>query len=321
MTTIVGFDVAKDSLIASRINSNGRLRENFEIKNTAEDINVCLDSLRLKYRRLLVASEATGDFHTLLARKCLESGIPFRLINPIVTKQFTRSTVRRKKTDLSDALIIAKLALQGEGSRISLSSFSASKTIHRTATKLVKINQTLKLISNRFGSVLPNEKQLWQRLKDCVKNIENSSIVFRQQAYLQTDPKLIKLLLSIPGIGQRTVVTIINEIDDINRFDSPKALVAYTGLDPRVKQSGTSLKHNTHITKRGSSYLRRDIFLSSLIASRWDSDLKAYYQKKRCEGKRHKEAMVAVSRKLLNRIYAVWKRGTAYQPRPVSSTS
>lgn len=318
--TIVGFDVAKDNLVASRINGNGRLRENFEIKNTVEEISVCLNGLRLKYRRLLVASEATGDCHTLLARKCLESGIPFRLINPIITKQFTRSTVRKKKTDLSDALIIAKLALQGEGSSVSLSSFSAGKTIHRTATKLVKINQTLKLITGRFGNVLPDEKQLWQRLQDCVNNIENSSAVFRQQAYLKTDQKLIKLLLSIPGIGQRTVVTLINEINDINRFDSPKALVAYAGLDPRVKQSGTSLKHNTHITKRGSPYLRRDVFLSSVIASRWDVDLKAYYQKKRSEGKRHKEAIVAVSRKLLNRVYAVWKRGTPYQPCPVPST-
>jgi hypothetical protein len=131
----------------------------------------------------------------------------------------------------------------------------------------------------------------------------------------RTTTKPETLLMSIPGIGERIVVTLINEIDDIHRFPSPKSLVAYAGLDPRVRQSGTALKHNTHITKRGSVYLRRDIFIGAVIASRWDSEMKTYYEKKMSEGKRHREAMVALSRKLLNRVYAVWKRGTPYERR------
>ena len=310
--TVIGIDVAKDSLVAARISSCGRLKENFEIENKNEAIESCLDELILKYSRLLIACEATGDCHTLLVKSCLQRQIPFRLLNPIITKQFTRSTVRKKKTDLSDAHIIAKLALQGEGSKVSLASFSPSKTIHRTASKLVKVNQAVKLMVKRFSTVLPDETALITQLKGCVELLDESAENFRKKAREQTDPRLIKLLTSIPGIGERTVVTLINEIDDINRFSNPKSLVAYAGLDPRVKQSGTSLKRNTHITKRGSPYLRRDVFISSVIACRWELELKEYYLKKRDEGKRHKEAIVAVSRKLLNRIYAVWKRGTPY---------
>lgn len=312
---VIGFDVAKDNMVGARVSGSGRLKESFAIANNEGEITSCLEKLKIKYTSLLLASEATGDYHVALAKVCLAKKIPFRLINPITTKQFIRATVRRKKTDLTDAEIIARLALQGEGTRVSLSSFCRSKTLHRTAIKLVKVNQTLKLLSKRFVFVLPEEKQLSAKLKLCIEILAKSCEDFREEARKDTDSKLTKLLLSIPGIGKRTVVTLINEIDDIKRFNSPKALVAYAGLDPRVKQSGTSLKHNTHITKRGSPYLRRDIFLAATIAVRWDPQLKAYYRKKLSEGKRYTEALIAVSRKLLNRVYAVWKRGTPYERR------
>ena len=312
---VIGFDVAKDNLVAARISGSGRLKESFHIANSKSEISSCLDQLKTKHRNLLVASEATGDYHVSLAKACLEREIPFRLINPIITRQFIRATIRRKKTDLTDAEIIARLAFRGEGTVVSLNSFCRSKTLHRTAIKLVKVNQILKLLSKRFTAVLPEEKQLSAKLKQCVEMLAESGEDFRKEARKNTDIKLTRLLSSIPGIGERTVVTIINEIDDIKRFGSPKALVAYAGLDTRVKQSGISLKHNTHITKRGSPYLRRDIFLAAAVAIRWDTELKIYYRKKLGEGKRYTEALIAVSRKLLNRVYAVWKRGTPYKKR------
>jgi len=317
MTTIIGFDVAKDNLVGARIDHCGRIKDNFEIVNQSQDIDNCLTGLLIKHRRLLIASEATGDYHTLLAKQCLEKGIPFRLINPIITKQFIRSTVRKKKTDLSDALIIAKLTLQGEGEIVSSASFSPAKTIQRTALKLTKLGQILSLVSQRFATVLPEEKELKRKLNLCLRTINSSSDLFRQQASCQIDRRLSRLLRTIPGIGPKIVVTVITEVGDINRFKSAKALVAYSGLDPRVKQSGSSLKHNTHITKRGSPFLRRDIFIAAAIAVKWDHDLGLYYQKKRNEGKGYREAIVAVSRKLINRIYAVWKRKTPYSPHPI----
>jgi transposase len=135
---VIGFDVAKDNLVAARVSGSGRLKESLEIANTESEISSCLDQLKIKYVNLLVASEATGDYHVALAKACLRKKIPFRLINPIVTKQFIRATVRRKKTDLTDAEIIARLALQGEGTKVSSNSFCRSKTLHRTAIKLVK---------------------------------------------------------------------------------------------------------------------------------------------------------------------------------------
>ena len=89
---------------------------------------------------------------------------------------------------------------------------------------------------------------------------------------------------SVVGIGEDLSSIIVSEIGDPMRFKSGKQLVAYAGLDPKVKQSGASLAHNTAITKRGSPYLRRAFFIAASVAQRYDPDLKAYYEKKRAEG-------------------------------------
>ena len=101
----------------------------------------------------------------------------------------------------------------------------------------------------------------------------------------------------------------------MNQFPSGKALVAYAGLDPRIRQSGISLRRNTKITKRGSPYLRKAAYIAAYIAKRHDAEFGAYHVKKMREGKRYKEATVATARKMLYRVYAVWKRGTPYMKR------
>lgn len=315
--TYLGFDVAKDNIVGVAMNDNCQTEEQFTFANNPFEIKTSLKRLSVKYGIVLAASEATADYHLPLVKECLKRQIPFKLLNPIITKQFTRATVRKKKTDLSDALIIAKLARQGEGTPISKASFSEGKIFGRTAIRLVKINQTLKLMRKRFTNVLPKERSMQKNLDKCIETIEIASSLFRQRSVNKTDSKVLSLLMSVPGMGQRTAATVINEVGDIKRFPSAKSLIAYAGLDPRVKQSGIALRHNTHITKRGSPFLRRDVFISAVIAARWDKDLNHYYQKKVNEGKRHKEAIVAVSRKLINRIYAVWQRQTPYIPSPI----
>ena len=118
--------------------------------------------------------------------------------------------------------------------------------------------------------------------------------------------------MTIPGIGVVTALTLMAEVGDIHRFSSPKALVAYAGLDPKIRQSGLSLKRNTRLTKRGSPYLRHGMYLAATVAERHDAYLRTIFEKKRAEGKRYKEATIVVARKLLNCAYAVWKNNTAY---------
>ena len=92
----------------------------------------------------------------------------------------------------------------------------------------------------------------------------------------------------------------------MRRFTTTKSIIAYAGLDPRIKQSGKSLNSTGRLTKRGSSYLRRSIFIAANIARQHDPYFRALYDKKRAEGKRYTVANCVVARKLLTIARAVW---------------
>jgi transposase len=105
------------------------------------------------------------------------------------------------------------------------------------------------------------------------------------------------------------------EIGDVHRFAHAKALVAYVGLDPSVFESGAFQGTRRHISKRGSPYLRRALYLATHSAQRHNADLRAYLHKKFAEGKPYKAAVVATAHKLLARVYAVLKERRPYAAR------
>jgi transposase len=114
---------------------------------------------------------------------------------------------------------------------------------------------------------------------------------------------------SIPGVGPVLAATIVAEIGDIDRFRNVDALIAYAGLDPTVFASGQFQGRRQHISKRGSPYLRRALFLATHSAHLRNPDLNASLQRKLNEGKAYKAAVIATAHKLLARVYVVLKEG------------
>jgi len=144
-------------------------------------------------------------------------------------------------------------------------------------------------------------------------------IEFTKRQMMSAEAKMTELLAaadtpltSVPGIGVICAATILGEIGDINRFNKPSQLVAYAGYDPSVFQSGQFSGTNSHISKRGSRYLRWAIWLAADRARMFDPLLREYYEKKRGEGKCHKVAICAVARKLCNIIFAVLSTNQPY---------
>ena len=122
-------------------------------------------------------------------------------------------------------------------------------------------------------------------------------------------------ILSIPGIGLPTGAAILSEIGDINRFETADKLVAYAGIDATVHQSGQFNGTEMHMSKRGSPYLRLALWQAASMAIMHNDELKAYYAKKRAEGKAHGTAVGAVCRKLLTRVFIILKENRAYEER------
>ena len=127
------------------------------------------------------------------------------------------------------------------------------------------------------------------------------------------------LLLSIPGVGSITALTILAEIGDIRNFKSSKQLVAYAGLDPAVHQSGSFRASRCKISKRGTPYLRKALYqatVSGIAMYRHgvaNPTLYTYYKSKIDQGKPTKVAIIASCNKLLRIIFAMLTNGEFYR--------
>jgi transposase len=118
-------------------------------------------------------------------------------------------------------------------------------------------------------------------------------------------------IFTIPGIGKTTGAAILAEIGDISHFDSAIKLIAFAGLDPKLKESGT-YQGRTPISKRGSKYLRNALWYSAMVLCRVDDKFKEQYQKRKKLGKSHRYAVTAAANKLTKIVYHVLKNNCVY---------
>jgi transposase len=125
---------------------------------------------------------------------------------------------------------------------------------------------------------------------------------------IQTD------ITTIPGIGNVLGASILAEIGDISRFSNPKKLVAYAGLDATVHESGQFTGTRSRISKRGSPYLRRAIWIAAFSAKKSNPVFAEYYNKKLGEGKHKQTAIGACARKLTYLIYYILKEQKPFDP-------
>ena len=126
-------------------------------------------------------------------------------------------------------------------------------------------------------------------------------------------------LTTITGIGPTLAAVILSEIGgDIKRFSSSAKLAAYAGVDPTVKQSGDFSGTHMKMSKRGSPYLRRAIWLASTVAAFKDPSIHSLYERKRAEGKDHMTVIGHICRKMISIIFAVLRNNTPYVPAPIS---
>lgn len=116
--------------------------------------------------------------------------------------------------------------------------------------------------------------------------------------FLELDSKL----LSIPGLGIIAAANILAEIGDIKNFSRPAKLIAFAGFDVSIKQSGL-VEHHGKIVKRGSSLLRKSIWLYAFSSLRLIPKMHDYYKIKKDKGKHHKVALTHVCRKLIRIIF------------------
>ena len=123
-----------------------------------------------------------------------------------------------------------------------------------------------------------------------------------------------QVLLSMPGVGRVTAATFVSEVPDVSLFASAAKLAAYAGLAPRVRRSGRSLNSVTR-PRAGNRRLKRVLVLSAARSVDLCEESRAYYDRKRSEGRCHYSAAVALARRRINVMYAMLRDGKRYESR------
>lgn len=120
-------------------------------------------------------------------------------------------------------------------------------------------------------------------------------------------------IMSIPGISYGTGAAIIAEIGDFNNFDNPNKILAYAGMSPSIYQSGQHYSSHAKMEKRGSKYLRSALYNAAKNVVHNDKVFRAYYDKKRAEGKHYNIALSHVAKKLVRIIFHLEMTKENYQ--------
>ena len=206
----------------------------------------------------------------------------------------TPSEVARKR-----ASSIAKLL--SEGSRGRLGDAKAAEV--KAAAK------------SSVGIRLGEEAASFQ-VRTMVSQVEflNATIAKVEKEVASLLEKVAPNITTIPGVSTATGAQIAAEIGDVRRFRNAASIVKYAGLNSGVDESGKYSAEGVPITKHGSPYLRRSLWLAANRARQYDPKLKEYYDKLRRKGKPHRVAVTAVARKLCHVVYAVMRDGKPYDP-------
>ena len=206
----------------------------------------------------------------------------------------TPSEVARKR-----ASTIAKLLSEGSRGRLG-------------ADKAAQVKAAAK---HSVGIKLGEEAASFQ-IRTMVSQVEflNATIAKVEKEVASLLERVEPNVTTIPGVSTTTGAQIVAEIGDVKRFKNAASIVKYAGLNSGVDESGKYSAEGVPITKHGSPYLRRSLWLAANRARQYDPKLKEYYDKLRRKGKPHRVAVTAVARKLCHVVYAVMRDGEPYDP-------
>jgi len=193
-------------------------------------------------------------------------------------------------------------------SKARLSSISNLKGV--SAEKLEKLLERAKVsVASRS---YPTDGFLIRSMAEDIQNKQKRIDLLKTHLTENCQGAEIELLQTIKGIGVYSAASIMIQIEDINRFGSPKHLASYIGIHPTIKESGDK-RSVSRMSKAGRPAVRSLLFMCANSAVIYDEHFKSIYAKQRAKGKAHKQAIGVVMHKMLRIIWGVLTNKTAYK--------
>ena len=279
-----------------------KIVKKFEKKYKTQSVHYCM--------------EATGIYHCELCEYLQTySAHIVSVINPVQSKSFAKSHLLRTKNDKVDAMMLSQYAYSNKPKATS----KLPEIIKKLRTYVRYQNALVKSLNREFGKlegcIDEDEKNfiqehivfLKQQQKEIIERIKN---LIKNDNFLNNQ---IKLLKTVDGIGDKSAWIILSELkfDSIETL-SPKAQVCNAGLSPRHFDSGSSVKSRAHISKMGNKLIRKVLYMPALSRIKRENYFTAFYHRLIKNGKSHRQAQVAVMRKMLYVACGVLKNQTPF---------
>ena len=315
MSHILGIDVSKAKLDVALRRPDGTLRSKV-VENTPAGFGVLSAWLAAHGVDAVHAClEATGTYWEAVAQYLADAGHTVSVVNPAQIKAFGGAGLTRTKTDRVDAKLIAAFcAAQCPPP------WQAPPASVRTLRALVARREALEGMRTQERNRLPVADAVVRtgievHLTHLEQAIADIDMAIRQT--LDDDPGLRtqgELLDSIPGLGDKTVASLLAYYGGPLRFASAKQAVAYAGLDPRQHQSGSSVRGKPRLSKVGHARLRKALYMPAMVATTRTAWGRALKQRLAAAGKPPMLILGAMMRKLLCVAYGVLRSGRPFDP-------
>jgi transposase len=301
----VGIDVSKDRLDVALRPTPDR----WAVVNDQSGIAGLVARLRHQTPTLIVL-EATGGLEIPLTSELAAAGLPVVVVNPRQVRDFAKATGRLAKTDTLDASVLAQFA---EAVRPTLRPLPDAQTQALSAL-LTRRRQLIEMCTaeqNRLGTAPPPVRKgirahitwLEGRLADLDEDLTHA--IRESPVWREKDD----LLQSTPGVGPvlaRTLLASLSELGTLTR----QQIAALVGVAPLNRDSGTF--RGKRRVWGGRAHVRAALYMSALVATRFNPVIRVFYQRLCAAGKAKKVALTACMRKLLTILNAMLKHQTPW---------
>ena len=296
----VGIDVAKDKLDIAVLGE----KKASQVGNDEVGIAKLIKKLQILNLELIVV-EATGGYQRAVVLGMYEAGLPVAVVNPARVRQYARACGLLAKTDKLDAFNLAEFGKQVKPRQFEAKS-EAGRWVSALLVRRRQVEEMLKAEKSRLRTVHAEMRvsieQMIEMLKEEIKRLEKELDCFMKgHADWQEQEDI---LCSAKGVGRVTAATLLAELPELGKLDRKK-ITALVGLAPMNSDSGK--KRGYRKTKGGRIEVRNVLYMSTLVATRYNPLIKAQYQELQRRGKVKKVALTACMRKFLPILNAMMR--------------
>jgi len=319
MDNCIGLDISKSTI---NVHIQKGLLD-LEIENNNKAIKLLYSKLKKIYKKdignLIFIYEPTGSYSYLLTQFCALKGLKVFMVNPKQSHNFAKAIGQRGKCDKVDAKMLSlckSIAREGE-IRVPVVNKIEQEIkeligYHKFITKQrVQASNHLESLKIKNGSSYA--------IKDLEKEIKNFSIkekaiILKIKEMIEDDVILsskFTAIKSIVGIGDVAAIALIHLFIKYPNANQ-REIISLAGLDPIERTSGSSIKGQSRISKAGSKLYRGSLFMSAMVAIRYNNEIKQFYERLKDNGKHTTVAQVAVIKKLVVIAHSLYRNNCNY---------